>query len=292
MDDDKTVVDAPPESTDEHPDFPGLTRNEDVWNIPVDRIEHNDWNPNDMDDVTFERLKEEVQAAGRLTEPIVVVPIDDDKFRIIGGAHRYEIVRQLEWDTIPANLLVEERYAKEDVQKFETVKRNVIHGKLTPEKMARLYEEMADKYGEESLQKLFGYTDKQAWGKLVKGVKDSVRRELPKAVAAKFSEAADKADTIEDLGVILNQIFAEHGETVDKNYMVFTYGGKEHIYIAMSKGMRKEMKKLQKYCNDHNKDINDIIAFGVMMTPCLAVNGVVKFTGKVASVDEIKNVIG
>lgn len=36
-------------------------------------------------------------------------------------------------------------------------------------------------------------------------------------------------------------------------------------------------------------DINEIMAFGVMMTPALAVDGQVKVAGKVPSVDEIKS---
>jgi small redox-active disulfide protein 2 len=36
-------------------------------------------------------------------------------------------------------------------------------------------------------------------------------------------------------------------------------------------------------------DINDIMAFGVMMTPALAVDDQVKVMGKVPSVDEIKS---
>jgi len=38
-------------------------------------------------------------------------------------------------------------------------------------------------------------------------------------------------------------------------------------------------------------DINKIIAFGVMMTPALAVDGVVKVMGKVPSVEEIKIIL-
>lgn len=38
-------------------------------------------------------------------------------------------------------------------------------------------------------------------------------------------------------------------------------------------------------------DINDIMDFGVMMTPALAVDGEVKVVGKVATVDEIKKVL-
>jgi small redox-active disulfide protein 2 len=38
-------------------------------------------------------------------------------------------------------------------------------------------------------------------------------------------------------------------------------------------------------------NINDIMNFGVMMTPALAVDGVVKAMGKVLSVDDIKLLI-
>lgn len=38
-------------------------------------------------------------------------------------------------------------------------------------------------------------------------------------------------------------------------------------------------------------EINDIIDFGVMMTPALAVDGEVKVVGKVPSVDEVKKII-
>ena len=38
-------------------------------------------------------------------------------------------------------------------------------------------------------------------------------------------------------------------------------------------------------------DINDIMNFGVMMTPALVMDGVMKVVGKVVSVDEIKELI-
>ena len=39
-------------------------------------------------------------------------------------------------------------------------------------------------------------------------------------------------------------------------------------------------------------DINEIMKFGVMMTPALAVDGVVKSVGKVMSVDDVKGFLG
>lgn len=38
-------------------------------------------------------------------------------------------------------------------------------------------------------------------------------------------------------------------------------------------------------------DINNIMKFGVMMTPALAIDGQVKVVGKVPSQDEIKNLL-
>jgi small redox-active disulfide protein 2 len=38
-------------------------------------------------------------------------------------------------------------------------------------------------------------------------------------------------------------------------------------------------------------DITDIMKFGVMMTPALAVDGTVKVVGKVPSVDDIKKLL-
>ena len=38
-------------------------------------------------------------------------------------------------------------------------------------------------------------------------------------------------------------------------------------------------------------EISEIIDFGVMMTPALAINGEIKFVGKVPSVKEIKEIL-
>ncbi len=52
---------------------------------------------------------------------------------------------------------------------------------------------------------------------------------------------------------------------------------------AKELGIKYEIEKVS--------EINDIIDFGVMMTPALAVDGEVKVVGKVASVEEITELI-
>ena len=53
---------------------------------------------------------------------------------------------------------------------------------------------------------------------------------------------------------------------------------------AKALGIEYEIEKIT--------DINEIMKFGVMMTPALAVDGQVKAVGKVLSPDEIKKVLG
>ena len=52
---------------------------------------------------------------------------------------------------------------------------------------------------------------------------------------------------------------------------------------AKALGIEYELEKVT--------DINDIMAFGVMITPALAVDGQVKITGKVPSAEDIKSLI-
>lgn len=52
---------------------------------------------------------------------------------------------------------------------------------------------------------------------------------------------------------------------------------------AKELGMEYELEKITK--------INDIMKFGIMMTPALAVDGKVKVVGKVASVEELKEML-
>ena len=52
---------------------------------------------------------------------------------------------------------------------------------------------------------------------------------------------------------------------------------------AQALGLQYEIEKIT--------DVNRIISFGVMLTPALAVDGAVKVSGKVPSVDEIKKLL-
>jgi 5,10-methylenetetrahydrofolate reductase len=101
------------------------------------------------------------------------------------------------------------------------VKDNLISGKLNPEKFASLYDRMARKYDAEVLQRLMGFTSTDAFQKLYGTVKSSLPKELQDAL----DDVKDEIKTVDDLSLVLNRLFRDHGETLDSNMMVFSCAG-------------------------------------------------------------------
>lgn len=230
-----------------------------VEEIPLDKVVKNAWNPNVLPDKAFDRLVKEIEEVGYL-DPVQVVPLDDGTYRLLGGEHRVAAVRSLGWESIPAVVLTGEKWKDEDLQKAVTVRLNVIRGKLDPTRMALLYDEMAEKYGKEALQDLFAYTDDNAWTDVLDTIKRGLKKSGLSADAQKeFAEAAKETKSVEDLGLILNQLFAQYGDTVNQSFMIFTYGKREHVYYAMTKEVRAAVKKFTKFCTASGDDLNDVL---------------------------------
>ena len=227
--------------------------------IRSSQCDMNSWNPNSMDQDDYNRLVREIEDVGFIV-PIHVVPIEGDRYRIIGGEHRVAAALDLKLETIPAMILEGPRWEDEDLQKLVTVRLNMLRGKINPEKMAVLYRDMAKKYGEDALRDLFAFTDQHGWDKLISGIKQGLSKAgLPKEKQKQFSERAKEAKTLKDLERILNELWSSYGDTVNLSFMIFTYGNREHIYVSMTKDTRAALKRISKYCKGHAKDINEVL---------------------------------
>ena len=82
---------------------------------------------------------------------------------------------------------------------------------------------------------------------------------MPKEIADKFGEAAKEAKSVEDLSLILNHLFNKYGDTLKYSFMVFTYGGREHLYVAMNPKTKKAMDKVTAFCKEQEIDLNQLI---------------------------------
>jgi hypothetical protein len=246
------VVEAPePVGADEK-------RRLDMRYIPIDLIIPNSWNANVMDDLTFNRLQDEIAEVGFI-DPLEVVPNDEGFFVIIGGEHRWRSAKNLGFTEVPCVVLGDAKWKDQDLQKFVTVRLNVIHGGLDPDKFVVLYNEMADKYGADSIQHLMGMTDTQKFQKMLGWVKKGLKTSLPKEMATQIDDATKEVKSVADLSRIIQELFNRYGETVNQSFMVFVYGKQQHIYVQMDVKMRRAMEQVMEASRVLNKDINELL---------------------------------
>lgn len=216
--------------------------------LDITRVDHNPWNPNEMKEREFERLMREISESGMIA-PIQVVPMPGGRYRIIGGAHRFQVCQLLEYETIPAVILSDDKWQDEGLQKLETVRLNIIKGGLNAEKMIDLYNDVSEHYGDEAMSDLLGFTDERALARIVGDVKRSMKDAgLPEEAIEKLEQEAERIGNsdkfLDRLGDILEKIYASHGETVDNRFIYFDWGGKKHLYVEVKGPTFKRVKKV------------------------------------------------
>jgi acyl carrier protein len=226
--------------------------------VPIDKIIPNTWNINTEDDITFNLLQDEISSVG-LIDPLEVVPTEDGLFVILSGEHRWRAAQNLGHEDVPCILLTDEKWKDADLQKFVSVRLNVIHGKTDPDKFVVFYNEMAHKYGAESMQRLMGYADSLQFQKMVGLVKKGLAKSLPKEMAKELEDKTKDVKTVQDLERIIQELFAKYGDTVNQSFMIFTYGKQQHIYVAMDAKMRRAMDKAMECCRLTGADMNDFM---------------------------------
>jgi len=119
----------------------------DVRWVSIDRLEANDYNPNNVADPEMELLAKSILEDG-WTQPIVCYEKEDeDGYEIVDGFHRYLVaktnmqVRQMTDEEVPITVIdkpIEERMAS-------TVRHNRARGEHEVKPMADIVAEMAEK---------------------------------------------------------------------------------------------------------------------------------------------------
>lgn len=228
----------------------------DFQYLPIDLIVPNPWNPNVQDEITFNLLQDEIAEVG-LIDPIEVVPLDDGTYMILGGEHRWRAAKALGHEEIPSILLTDEKWKDEDLRRFITVRLNVIHGKLDPDKFMTLYRGLSSKYGEESMQRMLGYSDSKAFQKMLGWAKKNLKASLPKEMAGEVDAAIKDVKNVADLSNIVQEMFQRYGETMNQSFMIFTHGKQQHLFIALDAKGRRAMDRVLQCCKLLGQDINE-----------------------------------
>lgn len=227
-----------------------------VFDVPVDLLKPMEGNPNEMDDKTFNRLVQEINESG-FVEPLQIAPCEGEKFIIVGGEHRYNAVITLGWEKVPCILKME---WDRDIIELLNVRLNVIRGRMNGEKFRRLYDKVAERYGSEQLRELFGFTDSDAWKKLLGGVEDALKQSgVPGEALDKIKKKVSRAKNVDGLGKVLKKFFESHSGDLSHGFMIFSHGGKSHVYIEMDDKLFHAIEAIMGKCRSSNRSISDFV---------------------------------
>jgi ParB/RepB/Spo0J family partition protein len=218
-------------------------------NITVDLLDPVEWNPNEETDATFAALVESIKSSG-FVEALLVAPKADGRFEIIAGEHRWRAAKVLQMPEVPC--IVVEDY-DEDKRKVETVRMNMLKGRLNPTRFTKLFIDLANKYGPDATRRMMAVTEDREFKRLYRDVRASLPPEIRKRLDRTKREITD----VDDLAAVLKQITAEHGQQLQWSFILFQYGRRTHLMVRASERTMKNLTRIAEECESHGVDIND-----------------------------------
>jgi hypothetical protein len=223
--------------------------------VPIDMLEANPDNPNEMQTKEFNMLYDNIERMG-ITDPIFCVPHPTKKkmLRIIGGEHRWEVAKLLNFEEVPVTL-VDDKTFTEDEQKFQIVRHNIIHGEMSSKKFMQMYQNLSEEYTQEVAAEMFGFTEEGEFLKLL----DETKKGIPKEYHEEFDKAKHDLKTIDDLAILLNKLFAQHGDTLPYGYMIFDFGGKDSVWLRLGKGSLTDFEKIGDACREAGRSMDHVM---------------------------------
>jgi hypothetical protein len=225
--------------------------------LKINLLDDSDWNPNRMKDKEFNRLVKEIEESGMI-DPLQVTPIEDGRYRIIGGHHRKKACQLLGYQTIPCVVLSDPKWKDEERQKLETVRLNAIKGSMNGEKMLALYQEVASKYGNDAVADMMGFTDDDAFRKIIGQAKKAIRDAgLPKEAEDELDDRAKDAKSLDNLAEIIHQIHLKYGATLNQHFIYFDWGGKKNLYVEVNSKAFKAVEKMMTEVRKSKIDAGD-----------------------------------
>lgn len=228
--------------------------------IHVDALVPNEFNVNEMDDAGIARLRDEIDEVGFIS-PIQVIPMDDGRFRILGGEHRWKAAKLAGYEYVPAVIMEGPQWSEDDFVDLVTFRLNAIHGTSNTQKLSVLYDRMVKKFGQENLQYIMGITQAQQWNKIKKSVLAQLKlsSDLPKDIQKQIEKAERAAESPEQFGKSLTKILKARSDQMESSFLVFTHGRKEHVLIGVNESNFSLVKEIGSICANNNQDINQIM---------------------------------
>ncbi|MDP1815206.1 MAG: ParB/RepB/Spo0J family partition protein [Leadbetterella sp.] len=123
----------------------------EVQMVETETLKPNEYNPNIMTDEQFQSIVSDFQENGFVGQPIIIT--NDNT--IIDGEHRWRAAKFLNYEKVP---VVYFNPKDEDHQKMLTIGWNAKRGEFNPLKLAKLIQDLNQKYTLEELSLKLGFS--------------------------------------------------------------------------------------------------------------------------------------
>jgi hypothetical protein len=199
----------------------------------------------------FSELRESIKTNG-FDESLLARQLDDGTYEIIAGNHRYEaglaegmdefpVVIREDWDDIKAQI--------------ESVRRNFIRGAIDSNAFTAQVNYLSEEKGLErdTIMDQMGFQSDEEFESLYREELELDQRVVESASA---TASAPAIRILDDLGSVVGHLLAEHGQTVPCSFLIFPVGGKQHMYVSVTPGVKAIVQNIAEECFKQHLDIN------------------------------------
>ena len=171
-----------------------------IQEVGVEKLTPNPWNPNRMSEEMRAKLKAYIEREG-FVEPLVVRP-KGDRFEILGGFHRWQIAKQLAYETVPCVVVnLDDRRAK-----VLSINLNEMKGQSLPNLLANLIHDLSKELTFSDLESQLPYSEAE--------LRDSLELlKIPDGLEAYLDEEAERQER--ETPTILSFV-VDDAETVER----------------------------------------------------------------------------
>jgi uncharacterized ParB-like nuclease family protein len=237
-------------------DKPAPPKVHPVQMIPAALLFEHPNNTNKQSKHVHQELIDSIQAHG-FDEPIIVVPRTDGEpgYFVVSGNHRQRAGRAAGMEEFPA--VVRDDWNEVEAR-IQLVRRNYVRGDidraLFTEEINRLTSE--HQLGLDIIMERMGFEDAEAFSEFYKEEKKR-ERSIGQAVAAQSNISQVKM--LDDLGTILSVLFEKYGNTVPQSFIMFPYGGRNHVFVQITPALKKTLEAVTTKCVAEGIDINTVL---------------------------------
>ena len=217
-----------------------------IISVPLDSVQPNDWNPNEMDAATFTELANDIRAQGN-DQPIIVRPLKDEqgvatgRYEIVDGEHRFRSAKLAGH----ANVLVSVKsdWTDTDAQ-INTLRRNSLRGNNNPAKFTALVQKISQSGMDYEAVRARSAIPLKDFQRVFKGMTAEKQSDAKKADEAVADQSA-KTFAVSGLSQMVRDLVEKHGDTIPQGYVAFTFRGQSHLMVSMDKSLLRVVSQLR-----------------------------------------------